>query len=123
MARPVVDLPQPDSPTSPSVSPSRTSRLIPDTACTMPPCGLELHDEILDAQEDVVGVTEVGGPGAGHQAEPPASLSTSTASSTWAAAAESPVTAASAAGTWWARLRSSASRPASVPTGYQHRKT
>ena len=32
--RPSVDLPQPDSPTSPSVSPRRTSRSTPSTACT-----------------------------------------------------------------------------------------
>ena len=37
IALPVVDLPQPDSPTSPSVSPSFTSRLTPDTACTCSP--------------------------------------------------------------------------------------
>src|SRR5262245_22389902 len=36
-ARPVVDLPQPDSPTSPSVSPLRTSRLTSDTAWTLSP--------------------------------------------------------------------------------------
>src|SRR5450432_3609571 len=32
--RPVVDLPQPDSPTSPSVSPRMSSKLTPATACT-----------------------------------------------------------------------------------------
>ena len=32
--RPSVDLPQPDSPTSPSVSPSRTAKLTSSTACT-----------------------------------------------------------------------------------------
>ena len=32
----VVVLPQPDSPTSPRVSPSRMSRSIPSTACTVP---------------------------------------------------------------------------------------
>ena len=32
--RPSVDLPQPDSPTRPSVSPSRTSKLTPSTAWT-----------------------------------------------------------------------------------------
>ena len=36
-ARPVVDLPQPDSPTSPSVSPSATSKLTPETAWTVWP--------------------------------------------------------------------------------------
>jgi hypothetical protein len=34
MQRPVVDLPQPDSPTSPSVSPLPMSKLTPSTACT-----------------------------------------------------------------------------------------
>ena len=37
MARPVVDFPQPDSPTSPSVSPSITSSEIPETAFTLRP--------------------------------------------------------------------------------------
>ena len=34
--RPVVDFPQPDSPTRPSVSPRSTEKEIPDTACTSP---------------------------------------------------------------------------------------
>src|SRR5712671_5783189 len=34
MQRPVVDLPQPDSPTSPKVSPASSSKLTPLTACT-----------------------------------------------------------------------------------------
>ena len=34
MQRPVVDLPQPNSPTSPSVSPAPMSKLTPSTACT-----------------------------------------------------------------------------------------
>ena len=34
MQRPVVDLPHPDSPTSPSVSPAAMSKLTPSTACT-----------------------------------------------------------------------------------------
>jgi hypothetical protein len=34
IARPVVDLPQPDSPTIPSVSPRSTSKLMPATALT-----------------------------------------------------------------------------------------
>ncbi len=37
MARPVVDLPQPLSPTMPRVSPLRTSKLMPDTALTLRP--------------------------------------------------------------------------------------
>src|SRR5690242_13253315 len=35
--RPTVDLPQPDSPTSPRVSPSRIEKLTPSTANTVPP--------------------------------------------------------------------------------------
>src|SRR5438105_2996746 len=38
MARPVVDLPQPDSPTRPSVSPFSTKKSIPSTARTAPTC-------------------------------------------------------------------------------------
>jgi hypothetical protein len=34
MQRPVVDLPQPDSPTRPRVSPGAMSKLTPSTACT-----------------------------------------------------------------------------------------
>jgi hypothetical protein len=34
--RPVIVLPQPDSPTSPSVSPARSEKLTPSTARTMP---------------------------------------------------------------------------------------
>ncbi len=37
MALPVVDFPQPDSPTRPRVSPSFTSRLMFETACTFKP--------------------------------------------------------------------------------------
>ena len=37
-SRAVVDLPQPDSPTSPSVSPRRTSKETPSTALTAPTC-------------------------------------------------------------------------------------
>src|SRR5919204_6937801 len=36
MARPSVDLPQPDSPTRPTVSPALISRSTPSTACTWP---------------------------------------------------------------------------------------
>src|SRR3954464_9785110 len=38
MRRAVVDLPQPDSPTRPSVSPRNTAKLTPSTACTAPTC-------------------------------------------------------------------------------------
>ena len=53
IARPVVDLPQPDSPTSPSVSPGSTSRLMSETALTLSPVrpDRELDDEVLDAQQ------------------------------------------------------------------------
>ncbi len=34
--RATVDLPQPDSPTSPSVSPMPSEKLTPSTACTVP---------------------------------------------------------------------------------------
>jgi hypothetical protein len=34
--RATVDFPQPDSPTSPSVSPLPTEKLTPSTACTVP---------------------------------------------------------------------------------------
>ena len=36
MLRATVDLPQPDSPTIPSVSPTPTVKLTPSTACTVP---------------------------------------------------------------------------------------
>src|SRR5512141_1463980 len=36
MVRPAVDLPQPDSPTRPKVSPLLISKEIPSTACTAP---------------------------------------------------------------------------------------
>ncbi len=36
--RATVDLPQPDSPTMPSVSPPPTEKLTPSTACTVPTC-------------------------------------------------------------------------------------
>src|ERR1700690_3692930 len=37
MVRPTVDLPQPDSPTRPSVSPGAIEKLMPSTANTVPP--------------------------------------------------------------------------------------
>ena len=70
IARPVVDLPQPDSPTRPRVSPCSTSRLMPETALHLQArvADRELDDEVLDPQQRVVGVAEVGGAGAGHHA-------------------------------------------------------
>ena len=69
IARPVVDLPQPDSPTSPSVSPRRTSRLMPDTALTTRPVRPTGNSTTRSStrSSDVVGVAEVGLAGAGHQ--------------------------------------------------------
>ena len=58
MQRPVVDLPQPDSPTRPSVSPGAMSKLTPSTACTtsalraeQAAADREVLDQVLDAQE------------------------------------------------------------------------
>ena len=62
MALAVVDLPQPDSPTSPSVSPRATSKLTPDTACTVPAPQPERHVEVLDGQDDVVARPQGAGP-------------------------------------------------------------
>ena len=47
-SRAVVDLPQPDSPTMPSVSPLKTSRSTPSTARTMP---RSLPDQLAPAAE------------------------------------------------------------------------
>ena len=49
MARPVVDLPQPLSPTSPSVSPRRSAKLTPSTAFTV--ADLALDDDPLGERE------------------------------------------------------------------------
>ena len=46
-SRAVVDLPQPDSPTMPSVSPSRTSRSMPSTACTAPTCCVKITPLVI----------------------------------------------------------------------------
>ena len=116
IARPVVLLPHPDSPTSPRVSPRRTSRLMPDTALTTRAGATdgELDHEILDPQQDVVGVgAEVGLAGARHQ--PASSLVTLVRSS--ASAASTPGAAAGA-------LTPSSTRfswYSGDPTGYQHR--
>ena len=45
-SRPVVDLPQPDSPTRPSVSPRLTSNDTPSTACTAPTCLRKISPEV-----------------------------------------------------------------------------
>ena len=67
IARPVVDLPQPDSPTMPSVSPREhveaDPRHRPDGAAAT---DRELDDQVFDAQ-DVVAVAQVGVARAGHQ--------------------------------------------------------
>ena len=59
MARPVVDFPQPDSPTRPSVSPSEMVKETPDTACTaptvwrtkVPPRNGNCFDEVGDLEQ------------------------------------------------------------------------
>ncbi len=63
-SRPVVDLPQPDSPTSASVSPASTSKLTPSTACTIPARTAEeaapdrkVLDQRVDAQQRGHGTT------------------------------------------------------------------
>ena len=45
ISRPVVDLPHPDSPTMPSVSPRYTEKLTPSTALTMLPRRMEPEPE------------------------------------------------------------------------------
>ena len=58
MQRPVVDLPEPDSPTSPSVSPGAMSKLTLSTACTSAAlraeesaADREVLGQVLDAQQ------------------------------------------------------------------------
>src|SRR5947207_8632770 len=46
-ARPVVDLPQPDSPTRPSFSPRATEKLTPSTAFTVPTCRFITTPEVI----------------------------------------------------------------------------
>ena len=46
IARPIVLLPQPDSPTRPSVSPRRTAKVVPSTALTVPFSVLKIPDRI-----------------------------------------------------------------------------
>src|SRR5579859_4253816 len=47
ISRPVVVLPQPDSPTRPSVSPARTARSIPSTARTAPMRRLKMMPRVI----------------------------------------------------------------------------
>ena len=82
MQRPVVDLPEPDSPTSPSVSPGAMSKLTLSTACTTlalrpsrPPPTCEVLGQILDAQERLNRVT--------HRAAISSAGSTSTQATLW----------------------------------------
>ena len=72
IARPVVDLPHPDSPTRPRVSPAATSRLTSETAWTRWRPVAELDHQVLDA-EHRVGPAQVSSPAAGHQVPPDAS--------------------------------------------------
>ena len=84
-ARASVDLPQPDSPTRPSVSPASTSMLTSETACTRArerATGNSTRD-VLRAQQQAVGVrrAQVRGAAAGHQATPPPPASSGCAAS------------------------------------------
>ena len=65
MARPVVDLPHPDSPTSPSVSPWRRAKVMPATACTV---WLPRPNETCRSSTDSSGsvATADGSPWVGH---------------------------------------------------------
>ena len=47
MVRPAVDFPQPDSPTSPSVSPGIKSKLIPATAWFVPSVFVKIDPELI----------------------------------------------------------------------------
>ena len=65
MVRPTVVLPQPDSPTRPSVSPSLMVKLTSSTACTQattrcnkPAAHREILDQVLDLDK-VLGAPEV----------------------------------------------------------------
>ncbi len=69
MQRARVDLPHPVSPTSPSVSPRRTSRLTPSTACTksllrrsLPDCTGKLLDHVVHRDQHVVAHDATGSP-------------------------------------------------------------
>ena len=53
-------LPEPDSPTMPSTSPSSSVRLTPSTACSTPDCGRELDVEVFDLEEWHVSVNSDG---------------------------------------------------------------
>ncbi len=107
MARPVVDFPQPDSPTSPRVSPLSTSKLMPETAFTRKPgvAERELDDELLDREQRVAVGSEVGGAGAGH--------SGLRRRRSW----QPESTSAAACSASVARLRARASAPSGDPTG------
>ena len=83
-----------------------------------------LDHQVLDPQQDLFGSTEVGLARASHQAPPPSEDPLAAVASAAAlAAADSANSEPSATTTVWgrrsARFRAKASRPASVPTGYQ----
>ena len=73
-ARPVVDLPQPDSPTSPRVSPSHhveaDARDRVDSRPVLPSGNSTTR--LLDAQQRLARVAQMGGAASGHQASSPA---------------------------------------------------
>ena len=103
IALPVVDLPQPDSPTRPSVSPGITSMLTSETACTFRPVRPTGNSTTRFSTRSSASsaVAQVRGPAAGHQ--PPTVLVTT--------APPAPPTGVPAAVSPAARLRASASLP------------
>ena len=106
IALPVVDLPQPDSPTSPSVSPGFTSRLMFVDGVDLQP-GVphrELDHEVLHPKQRVFGWAQMRGAGTGHQA---------TTEEVGVAGASPPFTGIPAALTPAATLAASAALPAS----------
>ena len=65
ISRPTVVLPQPDSPTSPSVSPRRISKLTPSTAWTIPIVRCRIPPRMGKCLTRSVTLTSGGSPGAG----------------------------------------------------------
>jgi hypothetical protein len=91
-----VDFPHPDSPTRPTVSPARISKLTPSTALQMPPPDVEVLHHVDDAEQRLAGRRgwtangrRLGGARAGH--DPGASGSGSEAASVAVAGGPTPL--------------------------------
>ena len=81
-ARASVDLPEPDSPTSPTTAPSGTVRLTPSTAVRPRRAVAEAHHDVLEAQlTHAVSVTSIGSPACQQATRRPAPSDTSAGSS------------------------------------------